>query len=308
MQNSFDVIIIGGGPAGCAAAAFVSRCKWSAMVIDRSASAGHLGSLGNVSYFPGFPEAISGAELLKRMRRQAELVGVHFLMDGAAAVGGDTAPFKLRTEGAKEYEARSVIIATGAAARTNYLHGEREFLGRGVSYDVQADGPAVAKRSAAVIGKSPQAAQEALALSRFAEKIYFIIPSSKLDVDDALLGQLQSNRAIEMYFSTSLKKINGQDHVNSVTVFTGGQEKEIPVVGVFTYVHEYKSTTEFLGNKVELSQAGAIKVDRSFVTSLEGLFACGDVLCARPQLPAIAAAQGVLAGISADKHLTQRKQ
>ncbi|MFA4875402.1 MAG: FAD-dependent oxidoreductase [bacterium] len=304
MQTSCDALIIGGGPAGCSAATFISRCRWSAFVMDRSASSGHLGSLGTVSYFPGFPESISGAELLKRMRRQAELVGAHFLSDGAIAISGEAPAFKVSTEGGKEYQARSIVIATGAAARTNYLHGEREFLGKGVSYDVLADGPAVAKRSTAVIGKNRHAAEEALALARFAEKVHFIIPSSKLDVDDSVLKELQNQRAIEMHFSVSLKKINGQDHVNSITVFTGGQEKEIPVVGVFTYVHDYMATTSFLDKAVELTQAGAVKVDRSFATSTEGIFACGDVLCAKPQLPAISASQGMLAGLSVDKHLS----
>ena len=95
--------------------------------------------------------------------------------------------------------------------------------------------------------------------------------------------------------------------MNSITVFTGGQEKDIPVVGVFTYVHDYKATTAFLENVVELTSGGGVKVDRSFATSVEGIFACGDVLCARPQLPSIAASQGILAGISVDRFLLTRK-
>lgn len=308
MQNNCDAIIIGGGPAGCAAAAFVARCRWSAIIIDSAISGSHLGSLGNVSYFPGFPEAISGAELLKRMRRQAELVGVKFISDSVNNISGEPSSFKVKTEGSKEYDAHSIIVATGAAARTNYLFGEREFFGKGVSYDVMADGPAVAKRATAVIGKTRHAAEEALALTRFAEKIHFIIPSNRLDVDDAMLKQLQSNRAIELYFSTSLKKINGTDHVNTITVFTGGQEKDIPVVGVFTYVHEYKATTAFLEKTVELAQGGAVKVDRAFSTSAAGIFACGDVLCAKPQLPAISTSQGMLAGMSVDRYLAAQKK
>ena len=306
MHNNFDVIVIGGGPAGCAAATFAARCRWKALVIDRSLEGGFLGSLGNVSYFPGFPEAISGKDLLKKMRRQAELVGVHFVMDTANSISALSHPIKVATESNKEFEGKAIIVATGAAARTNYLHGEHEFLGRGVSHDATSDGPAVAKRVTAVVGRTKQAAEEAFILSRFAEKVHFVIPASKLEVEEALLNQLKNTRTIEMHFSASLKKINGTDHVSSITVFTGGQEKEIPVAGVFTYVHEYQATTGFLDKIVDLGPNGSIKVDMKLATSADGVFACGDVICSKPQLLAISAAQGLLVGMSVDKYLSTK--
>lgn len=306
MQNHIDLIVIGAGPAGCAAATYAARCRWKVTIIDRSVEGGFLGSLGNVSYFPGFPEAISGADLVRRMRRQAELVGAHFLADAIKGIAVDAAPYRVTTDCGKELGSPSVVIASGAAARSNYLHNEREFLGRGVSHDAVADGPAVFKRTAAVIGKSRRAVEEALTLTRYAEKVHFVIPSSKLEIEEGLLRQLQGHRAIELHYSTSLKKINGADHVNAITVFTGGQEKDIPVAGVFTYVHEFQPTTAFLEKAVELGPNGAIKVDDGLATSVPGVFACGDVLCGRPQLPAIAAAQGLLAGIGVDRYLSAR--
>jgi len=198
------------------------------------------------------------------------------------------------------------VVATGAAARTNYLRGEREFLGRGVYHDALAYGPAVTKRTAAVIGKTKQAATEALLLTRFAERVHVIIPSNKLDAEDALMNQLRANRNIELHFSTSLKRIAGGEHVNSIIVFTGGQEKEIPVTGVFPYVHDYIPTTTFLGKTLDLAADGSVKVDRELATSVEGIFACGDVLCSRPQFPAVAAAQGLLAGMGVDKYLSSK--
>lgn len=303
MQNSFDVIIIGGGPAGCAAATFAARCKWKVLVIDRGMDNGFLGSLSNVSYFPGFPESISGQELVKRMRRQSELVGVHFMSDTVKTISTASVPFKITTEFGKEFDASTIVVATGAALRTNYLHGEKEFLGRGVSHDALADGPSVAKRTAAVVGRSKTAITEALILSRFADKIHFIIPSSKIEAEDKLIKQLEKHKSVELHYSTSLKKINGTDHVSSITIFTGGQEKEISVAGAFTYVHEYQPTTSFLDKVVELAPGGAVKISDNLQTSFEGIFACGDVLCGRPQLPAVSAAQGLLAAMSVDKFL-----
>jgi len=304
MQTNYDAVIIGGGPAGCAAATFVARCKWSALVIDRSTRESFLGSLGNVGYFPGFPESISGEELLKRMRRQTEFEGARFTSDSALALTGDAGSFKIATDSGKEYAAKAIVVATGAAARTNYLHGEREYLGRGVSYDVLSDGPAVAKRQAAVIGKNREAALAALALTRFADRIHFIIPSNKIEADDEVLEALKGKRSIDLHFSASLKKINGGDHVKSITVFSGGQEKEIQVVGVFTYMHEHQATTSFLEKLVDLGSGGSVKVDAGLKTSADGIFAAGDVLCGRPQLPAIASSQGLLAGISVGRYLS----
>lgn len=307
MNDNFDLIVIGGGPAGCAAATFAARSRWQVLVIDQSLEQGFLGGLGNVSYFPGFPEAITGEALVQKMHRQAELVGVHFLTDRAAGIAVEPPQLRITTDGGKEFRSKAVVIATGAATRTNYLPGEREFLGRGVSFDAVADGPAVSKRTIAVIGKSRHAAEEALVLTRFAEKIHFIIPSNRLESDDTLFHKVQRMRTVELHFSTSLKKINGTDHVSSITVFTGGQEKDIPVVGVFSYVHEYRPTTTFLEKTLELSANGSVKVDENLSTNVEGVFACGDVLCARPQIPAISAAQGLLAGINIDKFLCSRR-
>lgn len=304
MHTNYDVIVIGGGPAGAAAASFTARSKWSTLIVDKSMESGFLGSLGNVSYFPGFPESIRGRDILERMKRQAELVGTGWLSDAVVRLDGVAGSFKIITQSGKGLEAKAVIVASGASDRTNYLHGEREFMGKGVSHDVLADGPAVAKRAAAVIGKTDHAAREALALSRFAEHIHFIIPSSKLEASEELVNRIKETKAIETHFSASLKKINGSDHVSSITVFTGGQEKEIPVVGVFTYIHEYKAITDFLNSFVETAQWGAIKVDEVLATSVEGIFACGDVLCGKPQMPAISAAQGLLAGVGVNAYLS----
>ncbi|MBT3181543.1 MAG: FAD-dependent oxidoreductase [Deltaproteobacteria bacterium] len=306
MQSNYDVIVIGGGPAGCSAAMFIARCKWKVLIIDMDNSKGYLSGLGNISCFPGFPESLKGRELLERMRKQAELEGVKFQKDKVSAIAADNAPIKIMTDNNGEFTSSAVVVATGAASRSNYLHGEKELLGKGVSHDALADAPSIAKRITAVIGRNKRSAEATLFLSRFAEKVHFVIPSSKLDVSDHLLDKLQNNKAVEMHFSTSLKRINGSDHVKSINILSSGQEKELDVAGVFTYVHDYQPTTAFLEKIVDLSESGSVKVDQNMATSIEGIFACGDALCGRPQLPAISAAQGVLTGVNIDGYLSKK--
>lgn len=303
MQN-IDVIVIGGGTSGCSAATLLARSKRKTMVIDAAASDGFLGSLGNVSYFPGVTDSTSGEELVKRFRKQGEQSGVQFKQGCVEKIAEGEHP-QVSIRGGEKVNARALLIASGAALRTNYLHGEKEFHGRGVSHDAAVDGPIFAHRTIAVVGKNNKAAMEALVLARFANKIVFIIPSSKLDADEAIMREVKKQKRIELFYSTSLKKINGADSVSSVTVFTGGKEKELDVNGVFSYVHEYQPAVEYLKGVVDCNKEGAVKIDSEFKTSAKGIFACGDVLCAKPQIPTIACAQGILAGLSIDRYLEQ---
>ncbi len=300
---SYDAVVIGGGPAGSSAAAWLARNKWKTLLLDQALEDGYLGSLGNVSYFPGQSEPVTGAELVRRLRRQAEQAGVELRTLRAEIISIEDGSLAVQPGGGEHVTTRAVVLATGAAARSGYLHGEKEFMGRGVSHDAATDGPLFAHHRVAVVGKTQHAAQEALRLARYVDHVVFIIPSSKLDVPESLMRELRHQTKIEHYLSTSLKKINGGDHVSSITVFTGGQEKDIEVHGVFPYVHEYHATSAFLKGMVELSPSGAVKIDHAFNTSVKGVFACGDLICALPQMPAIACAQGILAALSVDKYL-----
>lgn len=302
MNGTYDAIVIGGGPAGSAAATFLASRQWRTMILDKGILEGILGGSCRVVGFPGFPDFISGTEVVNRMRRQAENMGAS--IKTAAITGVDFEGKNRRIIAENEtFEAKTFILATGASDRTGYSAGEKEFRGRGVSHSAEIDGPAIMDQTIAAIGKTKYAAEEVLFLAQFAKKIHFIIPSNRLDIDNRLLSRLQNNDRIELLFSTSPKSINGQERVNSVTVFTGGQEKEIYVATVFAYLYEYQPSVAYLKDAVQVSPSGQVMVDEKLQTSAPGVFACGDIICGHPQIPAISAAQGLLAGIAVDTYL-----
>ena len=297
-----DVIILGGGPAGCSAAGFLARCGRSTLVIDKGTAEGFTGGSARVQTFPGFPDGISGAKLIERLQQQVTSVGGEVQETSVESVNFSGSPLTVTAQSGASFTARAIVLATGAAFRPHPVPGEREFRGAGVFYDALLDGWAVRGGGAVVIGKTQEACKEALALTRFAEKIHLIVPSSKLDVPEALLKHLQ-DKHIELHFSSSLKQINGTDRIASVTILSAGTEKEIQTQGVFPLTADWQTTSGYLKGAVEMSDKGVVMIDEDMMTSVKGVFACGDIICGKPQLPTVASAQGLIAGLSVEKFL-----
>ena len=203
MAEFYDVIVIGGGAAGSSAAYFTASRQWRTLVIDKGTGDGYLGSFGMVCQFPGFPEGLSGGEIIGRMRKQFEQAGGFTKPLNVDGIEPETNRHKVKA-GSETFEGRVVILATGSAERTGYLTGEKEFFGRGVYHDAKTDGPCVAGEQVAIIGKCKLAAEEALFLSRYVQQIHFVIPSNRLDIDGKLFSQVQNDRKIELHFSTSI--------------------------------------------------------------------------------------------------------
>lgn len=303
MHSFYDTIVVGGGPAGCAAAAFLARYKKRVLLIDKGISFGFLASLHNVQYFPGILENITGKEIVERLRKQAELSGADFKSGRVTKQKNETdciAAFLGETE---KIKAKSLIIATGASERTNYLPGEMEFLGKGVFHEVTRDVPIFQNRSVVLVGRNEESARAAMLLMKYVNKLYYVVPSNRLDIDRNIFGDIQRSPKIELLFSSSLRNINGTDSVTSVNIMNVGEEKELKVTAVFNYLHEFKPSTDFVEGEIKLSDKKTVMVDDELSTSHAGCFACGDVLCGIPQEPAITIAQGLLAAQSANKFL-----
>ncbi len=303
----YDVVIIGGGPAGTTAAIYTARAGLKTLVLDKGLTAGALGLTAKIANYPGVPGEISGAELLARMRDQARSFGAEFISDKVIGVELHSNPKTIfGNKGA--YSARSVIIATGSMGRGTRVKGEEELLGHGVSYCATCDGAFFRNQEVLVAGNSDEAIEEALFLTQFASVVHFLSPTPELKAPPHLVEELLQHPKVKLYPGASLREIIGNGKVEAVRFAPRGQaEQVLPVSGAFIYLQGGKPITDFLQGQLELSESGCLVVDREFQTSIPGVFAVGDVLCNHIKQAVIAAAEGATAGIAVDKFLRGRK-
>jgi len=303
----YDVIVIGGGPAGATAALYAARAGLATLVIDKGLTAGALGTTGNIVNYPGVPGPISGAELVRRIREQAASFGAEFVNDRAlrAELAG---PDKKIWGGQGVYTGRAVIIATGALGRTQHIPGEERLLGRGVSYCATCDGAFFRERQVAVAGNNDEAAEEALTLTRFASTVHFLSPTPVLQASPHLAGELRSHPRVVFYPAARLREIIGTERVEMVRFTSEGKEQTIPVEGVFIYLQGNLPITDFLEGQLPTSEGGCLLVDEHFQTAIPGVFAAGDVLCRHLKQAVIAAAEGAQAAMAVDRYLHGREK
>jgi thioredoxin reductase (NADPH) len=307
-STNYDVLIIGGGPAGATAAIYTSRAGLKTLVIDKGLTAGALGITGKIANYPGILEEISGAELLERMRSQARSFGTEFVSD--KVIGVDFLSDEKTVFGNNgNYIARSVIIATGSMGRGTRVKGEDELLGHGVSYCATCDAAFFRNQEVVVAGNSDEAIEEGLFLTKFVSRVHFLSPTPELKAPIHLIEELIANPKVTLYKGTSLRKILGQNRVEAVRFAQRGQlEQSLAVTGAFVYLQGGKPITDFLQGQLEISQTGCLVVDREYQTAIPSVFAVGDVLCNHVKQAVIAAAEGAVAGIAVEKVLHGRKQ
>ncbi|MFN3706003.1 MAG: NAD(P)/FAD-dependent oxidoreductase [Thermoflexales bacterium] len=304
----WDVAIVGGGPAGATAAMYAARADLRVIVLDKGLTASALGITSRIANYPGVPEEISGAELLRRMREQAQRFGAVFVQDKVQAVDLESDPKLLFANGGT-YEARAVIIATGSMARGQRVKGEAELLGRGVSYCATCDGAFFRDQDVAVAGNTDEAVEEALFLTRFARTVHFLAPTPRIHAPEPLLHELSSQPNVRLYLGAALREVIGGDHVTGVRVaLRDGGEQVLPVSGAFIYLQGGKPATDFLAGQLPLNETGCVRVDAEYRTTIPGVYAIGDVLCNHVKQAVVAAAEGAIAAMAVEKALRGRKQ
>lgn len=305
MPEIHDVIILGGGPAGCSAAIYAARARLGTLVLDKGLSEGALAWAPHVANYPGVQGELSGRALLEIMRQQAEALGTRFMQAEALGADLEQSPQEIfTTQGT--YQGRAVIIATGAMARKDRISGEEELLGRGVSYCATCDAAFFRGEGVALVGEGDHALEETLSLCQHVDRVYLLIPGSEFKGEKILVQRVLDEPKIEVIRGARLLNIQGQDQVESIRFRTPGGEQDLPVKGVFIYLKGRSPEVGFLGESLQLGEAGCIQAGRQMETGLPGVFAAGDVLCKELKQAVVAAGEGCLAALAAIRYL-QRK-
>lgn len=299
MQERFDIAVIGGGPAGMAAALYTSRAKLSTVIIERSAFGGQVAVTSMIENYPGFGR-IPGTELAQRMYEGAMRFGAtERVAEVERVLAHKTNPFVIQTS-ADDIEARAIIIATGCCHRTLGVPGEREFQSRGVSYCAVCDGPFYEGADVVVVGGGDAALQEATFLAQYASSVTVVHRRQEFRASSAVQEMARHNPKLKFVLGQVVNEIRGNDGVEEVIVKEVGSNKltTLPAEGIFIYVG-MEPSTEFLHGLVSTSKDGFIITDERMRTTAPGLFAAGDVRAKSVRQIATAVGEGVEAALGA---------
>jgi thioredoxin reductase (NADPH) len=302
----YDVIVIGSGPAGYTAAMYAARAQLKPLVFEGTQFGGALMTTTEVENYPGFRDGITGPELMDEMREQAVRFGADLRMEDVDAVSLD-GPVKSVTVGDQTYQARAVILAMGAAARHLGVPGEEALIGMGVSTCATCDGFFFRDQDIAVIGGGDSAMEEATFLTRFARSVTLIHRRNEFRASRIMLERARSNEKIKFLTNTQVTAIEGDPKVTGLRLRNAitGEESELAVTGVFVAIgHDPRS--QLVRGQVDLDPAGYVLVDgRTTSTSVEGVFAAGDLVDHTYRQAITAAGTGCSASIDAERWLAE---
>lgn len=303
MDNLYDVIIIGSGPAGLTAAIYTTRASFKTLVIAGEKWGGQLQLTSLVENFPGFPEGILGPELMTNIRKQAKHHGAE-IKDINFTFGDFTKqPFLIKA-GGKEFGARSVILASGADARWLGVKGEQALIGKGVSSCATCDAMFFRNKNVFVVGGGDSAMEEALVLSKVADKVTLIHRRDSFRASDIMQQRVKKDPKIELMMDSEIVEVKGSLKVESAMVkdLKTGVATEIPVDGIFVAIGHIPNTKQFEG--VELDNDGYIRVQNHYHTNIPGVFTAGDVHDRSYRQAITAAGFGAAAALETERWLS----
>jgi thioredoxin reductase (NADPH) len=302
----YDVIIIGGGPAGLTAGLYTSRAGLRSSLLERGALGGQMVNAALVENYPGFPEGIAGPELGSLMHQQAVRYGLEVVTAETIGISQEQPYYSISTaEGS--LEASAVIVAAGSEYRKLEVAGEERLSGRGVSYCATCDGFFFRNREVAVIGGGDTAITDALELSQHASKIYVIHRRDQLRAGKALQERAFAHPKLEFVWDTVVEEVSGDKVLEELKLrhVKTGQQSNLKVNGVFVAVGLMPNSRSFF-NILELDDAGYIVIDETMATSAPGIFAAGDIRRNSPRQIAAAVGDGVTAAMSAFKYVQEQ--
>lgn len=311
MQHE-KVIIIGSGPAGFTAALYTARANLEPLVITGDALGGQVAITYEVENYPGFPEGISGPDLVETFRKQAERFGARIEYDYVNEVHFNFGPpFTVKTRSGKEYQAESVIVTTGASARLLEVPGESEYTGKGVSYCATCDGFFFRGKDVVVVGGGDSALEEAIFLTKFATHVRIIHRRDSLRAGQILQDRAKRNEKISFIWDTVVEEILGDasGKVTGVKVrnLKTGETGQLQTEGVFVFIGHYPNSSLFEG-QLDMTEDKYLITDAHLQTNIEGVFAAGEIQDHVFKQVATSVGQGCAAAMSATRYMELREE
>ena len=303
----YDVVIIGAGPAGYTAGIYCSRARHNTLLISGILPGGQLMNTTDVENYPGFSDGIMGPDLMTVMRKQTEKMGTKIIDDEVTSVDFQTNPLKVKTA-SEEFEARTVIVCTGANPRKIGLDGEQTFAGKGVSYCATCDGAFFKDQELIVVGGGDSAMEEATFLTKFASTVHIIHRREEFRASKIMQERALANEKIKVHFNCTVKDIQGDQKFQKVILNNTktNEDETLDAGGLFVAIgHEPNS--KMFQNQLELDENGYVIIKNNTETSISGVFCAGDVHDHRYRQAVTAAGFGCMAAIDVDKYLAESK-
>ena len=305
MNKIYNTIIIGSGPAGLTAALYAGRAELEPLVIAGLQPGGQLTITTDVENFPGFPEGIQGPELMDKLTKQAERFGATIIQENVASVDFSAKPYKVKTD-TNEYEAQSVIIATGAEVKWLGLPNETRLRGKGVTACATCDGFFFKDLDIVVIGGGDSAMEEALFLTKFGKTVTIVHRRDEFKASKIMLKRAQEHPKISFITDVTILDILGEDSFSGIRIKDNktGEERDVAAQGYFVAIGHSPAVQIFKDAGVELDDKGYIKQKEFTQTNIEGVFVAGDVHDHRYRQAVSAAGEGCKAALDAEKYIT----
>jgi len=309
MEDSYEAVVVGGGPAGLTAGIYLMRAGIKALLLEKQILGGTPLNTEHIENYPGFPDGVSGAELMGRMAEQARKLGLPIKeFSEVGEVRCEEGVFSIRTD-KDSYRSLGLILAMGTEPAKLNIPGEDLFVGRGVSYCATCDGMFFRNMEVAVVGGGDSALSEALTLANIASKVFVVHRRDQFRAQRILQDRAERNGRIEFLLTKVPLRINGQDQVESLTLRDTRTEAEsvVPVSGVFFYVGSHPGTG-WVGDLADIDGSGFIVTDASsLATRTEGLFAAGDVRKKSLRQISTAVGDGALAAVNLEKYVLEKR-
>jgi thioredoxin reductase (NADPH) len=300
-----EIIILGSGPAGLAAAVYAARADRKPLVLAGPDPGGQVTLTDIIENYPGFPDGTQGADLYSLFQNQAERFGARVDFSSAIEVDLAVRPFRVAADSGR-FQAKALIVATGASPRRLGIPGESEFSGKGVSYCATCDGAFFRGKNVLVVGGGDSALEEGIFLTRFASQVTIIHRRKELRAGKILQTRAEKNPKIRFLLETIVEEIRGPDRVQSVALrgVSSGKADVLPADGVFIFVGHDPNTSLFRG-RLDMDEKGYLRVDERMRTSVAGVFAAGEAADPNFRQVATSAGMGVAAAISAERWLAE---